>query len=133
MSPVEASRAMYDCVARGDWAGVESFMAEDFTIHEPASLPYGGEWRGKDALQRLYAHVMGFWAEPQVEWEGLVGDERFAVALLRFSMTSRATGERFTQTVSEVTRFEGGKMAEMRIHYFDSAEVARQAGAAVPA
>lgn len=120
---------MYAHVHEGDWAAVETFMADDFVIHEPASLPYGGEWRGKDALRRLYAHVMGYWSDPHVEWDELVGGERFTVALLRFTMTSKATGERFTQSVSEVTRFEHGKMAEMRIHYFDAAEVARQAGA----
>lgn len=129
MTPLETSQAMYDCLHHGDWDGVEAFMAEDFVIHEPASLPYGGEWRGKDALKRLYAHVMGYWEDPDVEWDELIGGERFAAALLRFTMTSRATGERFHQTVSEVTRFDDqGKMAEMRVHYFDAAEVARQAG-----
>jgi len=46
--------------------------------------------------------------------------------LLHFSMTSRASGERFSQHVTEVTRFNSdGKMTEMRIHYFDAGEVSR--------
>jgi ketosteroid isomerase-like protein len=121
MTPLEASRRMYECVRQGDWKAVEAFMADDLVIREPASLPYGGEWRGKDALQRLYAHVMSFWDEPRVEWIDLIGGDGHTVALLRFTMTARATGTRVTQTVCEVTRFAEGKMAEMQIHYFDTA------------
>lgn len=113
---------MYAAVSRGDWAAVENFMAEDFVIHEPPSLPYGGEWRGKDALQRLYVHVMGYWTQPSVEWHELLGGEDNAVALLALSATSPA-GERQTFEIAEVTRFENGKMASMRIHYFDTAAI----------
>ena len=99
-------------------------MTDDFVIHEPSSLPYGGEWRGRDALQRLYAKVMSLWVDPQVEWIDLIGGEAHAVALLRFSMTSPVNGERQTQTVAEVTEFTGPLMSAMRIHYFDTAALA---------
>jgi ketosteroid isomerase-like protein len=128
VSPLEASRALYAHLQKGEWDAVETFMADDFVIHEPPSLPYGGEWRGKDALKRLYAHVMAYWDSPHVEWIDLLGGEAHSVALLHFSMTSRATGERFSQHVTEVAHFNpDGKIAEMRIHYFDPAEVARKA------
>ena len=126
MSPIEATRTMYEHAARGEWSAVAAFMAEDFVIHEPSSLPYGGEWRGRDALQHLFAKVMGFWKDPLVEWVDLIGGEEHVTALLRFSMTVPHTGELIVQRVCEVTRFnKHGKMAEMRIHYFDTAEMAR--------
>lgn len=129
MTPLETTRAMYDAVARGDWDAVAQFMAEDFVIHEPATLSYGGEWRGRDALQRLFETVMGTWVDPLVEWIDLVGGETRVVALLQFTMTARATGNRFTQRVAEVTTFNvDGAMAEMHIHYFDTGEMARLSG-----
>jgi len=116
---------MYEHAARGEWDTVAAFMAEDFVIHEPKSLPYGGEWRGRDALQRLFIRVMGFWESPEVEWIDLLGNDEHVVALLRFGMTAPTTGKRIVQRVSEVTRFNSqGLMAEMHIHYFDSAELA---------
>ncbi len=128
MTPLDASRSMYDAVARGDWATVETFMADDLVIHEPPSLPYGGEWRGRDAMQRLYAHVMGYWDDPKVEWIDLLGGKSHSVALLHLTMTPKKGGQRFSQHVAEVTTFNGaGKMADMRIHYFDADEVARMA------
>jgi len=126
ITPTEATRIMYGHAASGEWDKVATFMAEDFVIHEPAGLPYGGEWRGPDALQRLFAHVMGFWQEPVVEWVDLVGNDKHVVALLRFSMTVPRTGERIVQRVAEVTRFDAeSRMAEMHIHYFDTAAMAQ--------
>lgn len=127
MTPLEASKAMYAAVARGEWDAVADFMADDLVIHEPASLPYGGEWRGRDALQRLYAHVMGYWEEPVVKWMELVGGEEYAVALLHFTVTAKSSGKRFETHIAEVTEFDdAGKMASMRIHYFDTAHMVEQ-------
>ena len=126
MTPLEATRTMYEHAAKGEWDAVETYMADDFVIHEPASLPYGGEWRGRNALRRLFESVMGFWESPDVEWIDLIGNDLHVVALLRFGMTVPGTGERIIQKVCEVTRFDmNGKMIEMRIHYFDTAAMAQ--------
>lgn len=126
MSLLDATKAMYECAARGEWDAVAEFMADDLVIHEPATLPYGGEWRGRDALRRLFERVMGFWDDPEVEWIDMVGGETRVVALLQFTMTARSSGKRFSQRVAEVTTFNSaGLMAEMHIHYFDTGEMAR--------
>lgn len=129
MTGPEIVGAIYARARTGDWASVEELLSPDLVIHEPPSLPFGGEWRGRDALQRLFAKVMGYWDAPNVQIDAIVGDDTHVVALLRFTMTSRATGRTFTQNVAEVSVLQGGVVTEMRIHYFDSAEVAREAGA----
>lgn len=128
MNPVDIVTAVFTHAGRGEWDEIERHFSEDLVIHEPPSLPYGGEWRGKDALRRLYAEVMTYWEDPEVVVESIVGGADWAVAILQFTMTSKATGERFTQPMVEATRVENGKAAEIRIHYFDAAEVRRQAG-----
>ena len=42
-------------------------------------------------------------------------------------MTSKRTGRTFSQTVNEAGRFKDGILQELRIHYFDAAEVAAEA------
>jgi ketosteroid isomerase-like protein len=121
-------RKLYADAGTGKWDEVAAVMSDNFVIHEPASLPFGGSYHGRDALQRLFGIVMATWIDPAVEIDAIVGDESHVVALLRFTMTSRHSGRRFTQHVSEVSRIEDGKVAEMRVHYFDAAEITREAG-----
>lgn len=128
MSGVALVETLYARARAGDWDGVEALLSPDLVIHEPASLPFGGDWTGRDALRRLFARVMGTWNDPRVEVETIVGDDRYVVALLRFTMTSKVTGRTFTQPVAEVSVIEAGLIREMRIHYFDTTEVAREAG-----
>lgn len=117
----ELIRLIFTHSGRAEWERLEPHFAEDMVIHEPKSLPYGGEWRGRDALHRLYAHVMHFWDDPEVAVEAVTESENHAVAVLRFTLTARATGRRIETHVTEVSRMENGKLAEMRIHYFDTA------------
>lgn len=128
MSGVALVETLYARARAGDWDGVEALLSPDLVIHEPPSLPFGGDWTGRDALRRLFARVMGRWDDPRVEIETIVGDDRHVVALLRFTMTSKVTGRTFTQPVAEVSVIEAGLIRKMRIHYFDTNEVVREAG-----
>jgi len=126
-------RSLYDRAHVGDWDGVETLLSDDLVIHEAASLPFGGEYRGRGALRRLYGIVMGYWDRPTVEIYNIIGDDTHVVALMNFTMTSKITGDTFTQKMAEVSTVENGLVTEMRIHYYDTAEVARQAGSPVAA
>lgn len=128
MSSLDLVKLLYGRAGSGDWDAVEQMMSPDLIIHEPASVPFGGEWRGRDALKRLYMTVMGKWENPKVQVKAFVGDDLYVVALLDFTMTSKLTGRTFTQPVAEVSKVEGGLVTEMRVHYFDAAEIAREAG-----
>lgn len=121
MDSVAIVRRFYDLVASANWTQAEAMLDDAFVIHEPDSLPYGGDWRGKHAFQRLFAFVMDFWRDPHVEWHGLVGDSQHVVALLTFSVTVKTTGARIVMPLTEVTTvLPSGKIAAMRIHYFDT-------------
>lgn len=126
-------RRVYDAAGQRDWATVESLCSPDLVISEPASLPFGGEYRGRDALLRLFTVVMAYWNDPQVTVDAIVGDDDRAAVFLTFTMTSKHTSRTFTQTVVESARSKDGLVTEMRIHYFDTAEVAREAGPVRPA
>jgi 1,4-dihydroxy-2-naphthoyl-CoA synthase len=67
------------------------------------------------------------WASAAVEIHDITGGESHAVVVLTLTMTSKRTGETFAQTVNECGSFENGLLKELRIHYFDAAEVAAKA------
>jgi len=116
--------AVYAAAGARDWETVESLIHPDFVLYEAECLPFGGEWRGKDALQRCAAAMYGTWAEASVDIHDITGGESHAVTVLTLTMTSKRTGETFSQTVNEAGVFEDGLLRELRIHYFDAAEVA---------
>lgn len=126
-SPRELLSAVYAAAGARDWETVESLIHPDFVLYEAECLPFGGEWRGKDALQRCAAAMYGTWAEAKVDIHDITGGDSWAVTVLTLTMTSKRTGETFSQTVNEAGIFEDGLLKELRIHYFDAAEVAAKA------
>jgi hypothetical protein len=117
---------IYRLAGARDWAAVEALCHPDFTVFEAAALPYGGEWKGRDALPRVAAAMYGTWAAAKVEIHEITGGRDWGVVVLSLTMTSKRTGRTFTQTICEAGRFEGGLLKELRIHYFDTAEVASE-------
>ena len=127
-SPAEVLQAVYEGMREGDWPTVRKHLAADFTVFEPESLPYGGEWRGADALERLFPAVMQTFDDPEMDIAELHGGVEWATCIVRFTVTSKATGRRFTQPVAEVGRVVDGKLVELRIHYFDTAKMLEEMG-----
>jgi len=128
MTAAEVLSGIYQRMGQGDWDGVHQLLADDFSVVEPESLPYGGVWEGKDALQRLYPAVMAHFDDPAPVIKEVIGGKEWAAVIVDFTVTSKKTGNRFTQTVSEVGRVVDGKLVELQIHYFDTAALAAEIG-----
>lgn len=128
MTAAQVLSSVYQRMGQGDWDGVYELLADDFTVVEPESLPYGGLWEGKDALQRLYPAVMAHFDDPAPVIKEVIGGETWAAVIVDFTVTSKKTGNRFTQTVSEVGRVVDGKLVELQIHYFDTAALVAEIG-----
>ncbi|MGX1787480.1 nuclear transport factor 2 family protein [Bosea sp. NPDC055332] len=95
----------------------------DVVVHEPASLPYAGDWRGLDGIGRLFRTMRATWSDLTVE--GLqvakTGDTVFMSCTLR--LTARSSGKTLLQPFAEVLRFEGGRLIEGTPFYFDTAAI----------
>jgi len=120
MSPREMLQAVYGAAGAQDWQRVESLLHPEFVLYEAECLPFGGEWKGKDALQRCAAAMYGTWASASVDIHDITGGDSHAVTVLTLTMTSKRTGETFSQTVNECGSFEDGLLKALRIHYFDA-------------
>ena len=127
LTPAQLLADIYPLAGERNWEAVAERLHPEIVIYEAESLPFGGEWKGKDALQRLSAAMYGTWAEAKVEIHEIIGGETYAAVILSLTMTSKKTQRTFTQTLSEVGKFEDGLLREHRIHYFDAAEIAAEA------
>jgi len=128
MTAAEVLGTIYQRLGEQDWEGVMALMTDDFKIVEPDSLPYGGVWEGKDALQRLYPAVVSHFDEFSPVIKEVIGGIEWAAVIVDLSLISKKTGRQFSQTVTEVGRIRDGKLAELKIHYFDTAEIAQEIG-----
>jgi ketosteroid isomerase-like protein len=128
VKPVELVRTVYALAGNGAWDELERYLSPDLVIHEASSLPFGGRWHGRDALRRLLATVMGYWEQPEVRELCIAGDGDLVVAVLDFSMRAPHSRRRVNQMVCEVSRVVGAEIVEMRVLYFDAAEIARELG-----
>ena len=128
--PAALLSEVYRLAGERDWDAVEALVHPEFVLYEAESLPFGGEWKGKDALQRCAAAMYATWEEASVNIHEITGGEEWAVVVLSLTMKSKKTGRTFTQTVNEAAQFENGLLKALRIHYFDAAEVTAEAGEA---
>jgi len=126
-TPRDTLTAIYAAARARDWSAAQALIHPDFVLYEAECLPFGGEWRGKDALQRCAAAMYATWESASVEIHDITGGDSHAVVVLTLTMISKRTGETFSQTVNECGSFENGLLKELRIHYFDAAEVAAKA------
>ncbi|MEZ5656384.1 MAG: nuclear transport factor 2 family protein [Sphingobium sp.] len=124
---------LYALTAQGRWDEVEAQMTDDFIIREAESLPFGGEYKGKKALQNLYTKVFGFWDDPSLETGDIVVSENTVIVMVTVHATSRHNGQRLAMPLCEVFHLRDGKFCGITPYYFDTVAIARATGTLVAA
>ena len=89
MTAAEVLSNIYQRMGQGDWDGVHELLSDDFSVLEPESLPYGGVWEGKDALQRLYPAVMAHFDDPSPVIKEVIGGDEWAAVIVDFTLLRR--------------------------------------------
>jgi uncharacterized protein len=125
-----AVEALFEAVDRRDREGVRARYAENIAIHEAASLPYGGDYRGLEGALR---HGQGFRAtwdpfQPH-QARGLdpriIADGDHVVVLWHHKVENPETGEGLELPAVSVYRMENAKVTDSRMFHFDTAALLR--------
>jgi ketosteroid isomerase-like protein len=103
------------------------FVAEDFEATEPASLPYGGTYRGRDGLLDMLRTV-NKWVRLDIKDTRLreAGDR--IVAQIEVDVVSRASGAVCPTRVVELYTVSDGSIRKLEIFYLDTVAVANLLG-----
>jgi ketosteroid isomerase-like protein len=108
------------------------FFAPDVVLHQAASMPYGGTWRGHDGMERFFIAMSETWeAFDLVDQEFLATGET-AVVLTQVHARARATGRELDFPILQTIRIEDGRIAEVRPFYWDTTAIAAACGAPAP-
>ena len=76
-------------------------------------------------FRRLFPAVMGSFDDPSPAPVEMTGGKEWANYIVNLTVTSKKTGVRTTYRVVESARVINGKMTEMYLHYFDTAQMVK--------
>ena len=112
---IEFVQGVYAAFGRGDVPTVLAAMAEDIEWHEALGMPYGGVYRGGDAvLQNVFGpiatDVEGFAVTP----EEIIGSGDTVAAVVRYTGTGKETGKTLDVPVVHIWDIRDGKVTRFR-------------------
>ena len=112
---------MLDHAAAGRWDALSDVLDEQFTIVEPASLPYGGAHHGIDGYVALMKQIASTF---QLEFEphGLYAlDERKVLLHMDVTFAARTTGKRVRLPVVELLEVARSRVRRSEVFLSDTA------------
>jgi ketosteroid isomerase-like protein len=123
MSNLDVVRAVYDAFAKGDVPGVLVFLSADIEWTEAEGFPYGGTYKGPNAV------LEGVFMRLGTEWDGyaavpgeLIDAGDTVVALGEYSGKYKATGKSFRANFAHVWKLREGKAIKF-VQYTDTLKV----------
>lgn len=119
---VEVVRRFEDAFARGEVESVLATLADDVVVHECDSVPYPGDYRGKDGFTQLLQDFIATWElEGGLVVEEILpaGEDRVLV-LARADVVAKATGKPLELRIAEIYTVREGAIAEIVVHYWDT-------------
>ncbi|UIX29393.1 nuclear transport factor 2 family protein [Streptomyces sp. GQFP] len=103
----------------GDVAGCLELLDDEIVFSEAMSLPFGGDYLGKDAFVQLLRKVgRDFRVELDTPEIGDAGS--FVAVRMHGTMTSRVTGRSMPMRVVDLYQLRGGKIVRVDVFYQDS-------------
>ena len=118
---VDVVRGVYEAFGRGDVAAVLGAMAEDVEWHEAEGMPYGGVYRGGQAVaENVFGPIIRDVSNFAVSPEELIGSGDTVAAVVRYTGTGQATGKQLDLPVVHVWDVRDGKIACFR-QFIDTA------------
>jgi ketosteroid isomerase-like protein len=117
---VAVMRRFYDAVFSGDWAGVEKQVSKNLLVREADGMPYRGEYHGIEGLKTVFAKVVSYWDNLNIEVKAITSGGGYVVGVLQFSGTSKSTGKKISMPIAEITRFDSGLISSIEPVYWDT-------------
>jgi ketosteroid isomerase-like protein len=124
---VDAVRMAYEAINSGDPNRVLEAVHEEMEFHEPASLPYGGTYRGPEGMGKLFGALAENWDGLHLEIEELLDAGDCVAVRARLQGRSRSTGSEIDEPYIELLRFREGKAVAGWIQ-MDTAKVLQALG-----
>ncbi|MEV4498657.1 nuclear transport factor 2 family protein [Micromonospora arborensis] len=108
---------------KASFAGLAACLAPDVVMYQAEALPYGGQWRGSEGIERFMAAMSKVWQSLEFFEQRFVVDRDTVVVYNRGRLRARATGRVLDTSVMQLITVRDGLIAEIRPFYLDTAAV----------
>jgi uncharacterized protein len=125
-------RSFEDRFVAGDLDYVLSILDDDIVVHECEHVPYPGDHRGKDGFMKLAEAFNACWdLQTELDLEILPAGDDKVLVLVKFDAIAKQTGKPIAMRIAEIYTIKDGKLADIIVHYWDTAAMAEVTGGAV--
>lgn len=107
--------------AERDFAGIAATLDPECVIYQPASLPYGGEWRGHAGFEAWMQAFSRAWTSLEVRDAELFPHEDVIVSRSHVYARARTNGRSIDWPLLQFFRMRNARILELRPFYWDTA------------
>lgn len=124
LTPRQIVDQAYEALLKnGDVDGFLAHFDENSVLVEAPSLPYGGTFKGRDAIKAAIGGVFQYYSALTLSTEVITEGDGWVIAYGTFSATTARTGKTVTMPLAEVWKFNGDKVSLLHPVYSDTKAV----------
>lgn len=102
-----------------DFSAMAELLHPDFVMRQPASLPFGGDWKGADGMQAWLKAFGEAWSEINIIKSEMFESDDVVVSKALVEAQARKTETRIQFELLQYIHVIDGKVAEMRPYYWN--------------
>lgn len=126
---VELVNRFVSAFGAGEIADALATLTEDVVVHEAPNTPYPGDHRGREGFARLAEAFGQIWdVQRHGGTEILPAGTDKVVLTAESDVIAKPTGKSLTFRVIEIYTIVDGQIADIRVHYWDTAEMVEATG-----
>ena len=119
--------AFYAKAAEGDAAAASAMLldmfAPDFVVHEAPVAPWGGDYRGREAMIGLLTNLAAFLDPTQMKVVDIVSEGDVVAVLFLASFRPSVDADPVQIHMSEWYTFTDGMVTDIRVFYWETPAV----------
>lgn len=105
--------------AGADFGEIAALFHPNLVCHQGPTLPYSGDWRGADGLERFFATFTATWSSLELSDIRYFSGETGIAITMRMRATAQRTGKHLDTTVAHFLIVEDGLIREFNVFYDD--------------
>jgi ketosteroid isomerase-like protein len=124
-----AAESDYLAAGGSSFEPLAPYFAPDVVLHQAGTLPYGGVWRGHEGIERFFRAMSAAWDSFEMLEQEFLSTTSPLVVRTEVRARARATGRELTFPMLQTITVTGGRIAEVRPFYWDTAAIAEACAA----